>query len=165
MSDETEARASIDLMDSFLRILGITGFLYGVFGGFALGGGQIKWIFFSGTWVYSLIVCGTVFFGLLCTYQVAFLAYIPKALKACVVKPKPNADHCEISECGRRYAAAGGGLSVMLGIINTMSTLEDPEMVGKKIAISFTGVIIAILLSQVFFVYLRHSFAPKRTSN
>ena len=162
MSDEIEESASVDLMDSFLRILGIVGFLAGVFGGFVVAGGKMIWLIHPGE---IIIVFGTVFFGLLCTYQVAFLAYIPKALKACAVKPEPNADHCEISECGRRYAAAGGGLSVMLGIINTMSTLEDPEMVGKKIAISFTGVIIAILLSQVFFVYLRHSFAPKRTSN
>ena len=161
MSDEIEESTSIDLKDSFLRILGIAGFLYGVFGGFVVAGGKMIWLFHLGE---ILIVFGTVFFGLLCTYQVAFLAYIPKALKACAVKPETNADHCEISECGRRYAAAGGGLSVMLGIINTMSNLTDPETAAKKVAAAFSGVIIAVLLSQVFFVYLRHSFAPKRTS-
>ena len=162
MTDEIEESIGVDLMDSFLRILGIAGFLSGVVGGFVVTGGKMIWLIHVGE---IIIVCATVFFGLLFTYQAAFLAYIPKALKACVVKPKTNADDCEISECGRRYAAAGGGLAVMLGIVNTMSELSDPEIVTKKIAASFSGVIIAVLLSQVFFVYLRHSFAPKRTSN
>jgi len=162
MTDEIEESTSVDLMDSLLRILGIAGFLSGVVGGFVVTGGKMIWLIHAGE---IIIVCATVFFGLLFTYQAAFLGYIPKALKACVVKPKTNADDCEISECGRRYAAAGGGLAVMLGIVNTMSNLSDPEIVTKKIAASFSGVIIAVLLSQVFFVYLRHSFAPKRTSN
>jgi flagellar motor component MotA len=50
----------------------------------------------------------------------------------------------------------------MLGIINTMSNLEDPEMIGKKVAAAMSGVVIAVLVSQGLFVYLRHTFAEKR---
>ena len=49
----------------------------------------------------------------------------------------------------------------MLGIINTMSNLEDPEMIGKKVAAAMSGVVIAVLVSQGLFVYLRHTFAEK----
>ncbi len=58
----------------------------------------------------------------------------------------------------------GGGLAVMLGIINTMSNLEDPEMIGKKVAAAMSGVVIAVLVSQGLFVYLRHSFAQRKTN-
>ena len=49
----------------------------------------------------------------------------------------------------------------MLGIINTMSNPEDPEMVGRKVAAAMSGVVIAVLVSQGLFVYLRHSFSEK----
>ena len=159
MNENTVQNSNFNLLDTIFRILGITGFIYVVFGGFMVAGGRIHWLIHAPE---IIIVFSSVFFGLLSTFRADFLAYIPKALKACVVKPKTNADDCEISECGRRYAAAGGGLAVMLGIINTMSNLLDPETAAKKVAAAFSGVIIAVLLSQVFFVYWRHSFAPKR---
>jgi len=112
-----------------------------------------------------IIVFSSVFFGLLSTFRADFLAYIPKALKACVVKPKPNADDCEISEYGRRYAVAGGGLAVLLGIISVFGEIANPEMVGRKVAAALSAVVLAVLLSQVLFVYLRHSFAEKKTNS
>ena len=126
-----------------------------------MAGGNPLWLIHPAE---MAIVFGVTFCGLLSTYQATFLAYIPKAAKACIVKPKPDPDYCEISECGRRYAAAGGGLAVMLGIINTMSNLEDPEMIGKKVAAAMSGVVIAVLVSQGLFVYLRHSFAQRKTN-
>lgn len=146
-------------LDTILRTSGIVGFVYVVFGGFALAGGSPAWLIHPAE---IAIVFGVTFCGLLSTHQATFLAYIPKALLACVIKPEPNREYCEISESGRRYAAAGGGLAVMLGIINTMSNLEDPEMIGKKVAAAMSGVVIAVLVSQGLFVYLRHTFAEKR---
>ena len=160
MSEDTIQDSSFNIMDTILRILGIVGFLGSVVGGFIMAGGNPAWLIHPAE---IAIVFGVTFCGLLSTYQTAFLAYIPAATKACVVKPIPDPDYCEISECGRRYAAAGGGLAVMLGIINTMSNLEDPEMVGKKVAAAMSGVVVAVLVSQGLFVYLRHSFAVKRT--
>ena len=162
MNEEIKQDFKFNLWDTILRTSGIVGFLSVVIGGFVIAGGNPIWLFHLGE---IAIVLGVTFFGLLSTHQANFLAYLPKALLACVIKPEPNREYCQISESGRRYAACGGGLAVMLGIVNTMSQLDDPEIVTKKIAASFSGVIIAILLSQVFFVYLRHSFAPKRTSN
>ena len=162
MSDEIEGSANIDIIDSVMRILGIAGVLFVVFGGFTLAGGNILWLFHAPE---IIMVFSPVFFGLLSTHRADFLAYIPKALKACVVKPKTNADDCEISERGRRYAAVGGALTVMLGMITTFSNLEDPERIGRQVAASLSAVFVAVLLSQVFFVYLGHSFAGKKTNS
>ena len=144
-----------------MRILGTAGFLFVVLGAFVVAGGNPGMLIHPGE---IIIVFSSVFFGLLSTFRADFLAYIPKALKACVVKPKPNADDCEISEHGRRYAAVGGALAVMFGMITTFSNLSDPERVGKQVAASLSAVFVAVLLSQVFFVYLRHSFAGKKSS-
>ncbi len=161
VSDEIEESANIDIIDSVMRVLGIAGVLFAVLGGFTLAGGNILWLIHAPE---IIMVFSPVFFGLLSTHRADFLVYIPKALKACVVKPKPNADDCEISEHGRRYAAVGGALAVMFGMITTFSNLSDPERVGKQVAASLSAVFVAVLLSQVFFVYLRHSFAGKKSS-
>jgi flagellar motor component MotA len=159
MNEDITLDSKFNPLDTILRTSGIVGFIYAVFGGFALAGGNPIWLIHPAEIV---IVFGVTFCGLLSTHQANFLAYVPKALLACVIKPEPNREYCQISESGRRYAAAGGGLAVMLGIINTMSNLEDPEMVGKKVAAAMSGVVIAVLVSQGLFVYLRHTFAEKR---
>ena len=159
MNEEIKQDFKFNLWDTILRTSGIVGFLSVVIGGFVIAGGNPIWLFHLGE---IAIVLGVTFFGLLSTHQVNFLAYIPKAVLACVIKPEPNREYCQISESGRRYAACGGGLAVMLGIINTMSNLEDPEMIGKKVAAAMSGVVIAVLVSQGLFVYLRQSFAEKR---
>jgi len=159
MNDENANVSKFNLPDTLLRISGIFGFLIVLIGGFMIAGGNPLWLIHPAE---IIIVFGITFFGLLSTHQANFLAYVPKALSACVVKPKANRDYCQISEHGRRYAAAGGGLAVMLGIINTMSNLEDPEMVGRKVAAAMSGVVVAVLVSQVFFVYLRHTFSEPR---
>ena len=58
-----------------------------------------------------------------------------------------------------RYAAFGGGMAVILSLISTMSNLADPEGVGLRVAAAMSGVVIAMLLSQGLFVYLRYSFS------
>ena len=158
MNDEKE---KFDLLDSVLRVLGIAGFIGAVLGGFAAAGGDLLYLVHPSE---TLIVFGTVFFGLLSTYRSEFLRYLPAAMKACVIKPRPDALRREISDSGRRYAAAGGGLAVMLGLINTMSSLEHPQKVGLYVAAAMSGVVVAILVSQVLFVYLRQSFAPARAN-
>jgi hypothetical protein len=40
-----------------------------------------------------------------------------------------------------------------------MSNLADPEGVGLRVAAAMSGVVIAMLLSQGLFVYLRYSFS------
>ena len=162
VSDEIAESVNIDIKDSVLRITGITGVLFFLFGGFMVAGGRIHWLIHAPE---IIIVFSSVFFGLLSTYRAEFLTYVPKALKACVVKPKPNADDCEISECGRRYAAVGGGLVVLLAIINTMGELHDPPRIGRTIAASLSGVVFSVLVSQLLFVYLRHSFAGKKSNS
>ena len=159
MNEEITLNSKFNPLDTILRTSGIVGFVYVVFGGFALAGGNPIWLIHPAE---IAIVFGVTFCGLLSTHQVNFLAYIPKAVLACVIKPEPNREYCQISESGRRYAACGGGLAVMLGIINTMSNLEDPEMIGKKVAAAMSGVVIAVLISQGLFVYLRHTFAEKK---
>ncbi len=162
VSDEIEESANIDIKDSVMRILGTAGFLFVVLGAFVVAGGNPEMLIHPGE---IIIVFSSVFFGLLSTFRADFLAYMPKALKACVVKPKPNADDCEISEYGRRYAVAGGGLAVLLAIISVFGEIANPEMVGRKVAAALSAVVLAVLLSQVLFVYLRHSFAEKKTNS
>ena len=144
MNEDITLDSKFNPLDTILRTSGIVGFVYVVFGGFALAGGNPIWLIHPAE---IAIVFGVTFCGLLSTHQVNFLAYIPKAVLACVIKPEPNREYCQISESGRRYAATGGGLAVMLGIINTMSNLEDPEMVGKKVAAALSGTFLGIFLA------------------
>jgi flagellar motor component MotA len=159
MNEDITLDSKFNTLDTILRTSGIIGFIYVVFGGFALAGGNPIWLIHPAE---IAIVFGVTFCRLLSTHQVNFLAYIPKAVLACVIKPEPNREYCQISESGRRYAATGGGLAVILGVINIMSSLEDPGMVGKKVAAAMSGVVIAVLVAQGLFVYLRHTFAEKR---
>tara|TARA_B100000676_G_C17767941_1_gene675125 strand:- start:116 stop:580 length:465 start_codon:yes stop_codon:yes gene_type:complete len=153
MNDEKE---KFDFLDSVLRVLGIAGFIGAVLGGFVAAGGDLLYLVHPSE---ALIVFGTVFFGLLSTYRSGFLRYLPAA-----IKPKPDASRREISDSWRRYAAAGGGLGVMLCLINSMSSLGHPHKVGLYMAATMSGVVVAILVSQVLFVYLIQSCAPARAN-
>ena len=102
---------------------------------------------------------GTIFFGLLCTHRSKFLTYLPQALLALILKPVANREYCQISDNARGYAAAGGGMAVILSLICTMSNLDDPESVGLRVAAAMSGVFVAMLLSQGLFFYLRYSFS------
>ena len=82
----------------------------------------------------------------------------PKALLALIRKPVANREYCQISDNARGYAAAGGGMAVILSLIY-MSKLDNPESVGLRVAAAMSGVFVAMLLSQGLFVYLRYSFS------
>ena len=147
---------TFDLTDSFLRVFGIIGFFAAVFFGFVVAGGNVITLVHPAE---MIIVVGTIFFGLLCTHRSKFLAYLPKALLAIIRKPDANRDYCQISDNARGYAAAGGGMAVILSLICTMSNLDNPESVGLRVAAAMGGVFLAMLLSQGLFVYLRYSFS------
>ena len=147
---------TFDLTDSFLRVFGIIGFFAAVFFGFVVAGGNVITLVHPAE---MSIVVGTIFFGLLCTHRSKFLAYLPKALLALIRKPVPNRECCQISDNARGYAAAGGGMAVILSLICTMSNLDNPESVGLRVAAAMGGVFLAMLLSQGLFVYLRYSFS------
>ena len=147
---------SLDLTDSILRIIGIIGFFATVISGFIFAGGNLITLIHIPE---IIIVLGTIFFGLLCTHRTRFLSYLPKAMLACLAKPSQDRDYCQISDNAMRYAAAGGGIAVILSLITTMSNLAHPEQVGLRVAAAMSGVVIAMLLSQGLFVYLRHSFS------
>jgi flagellar motor component MotA len=147
---------TFDLTDSFLRVFGIIGFFAAVFFGFVVAGGNVITLVHPAE---MIIVVGTIFFGLLCTHRSKFLAYLPKALLAFIRKPVANREHCQISDNARGYAAAGGGMAVILSLICTMSNLDNPESVGLRVAAAMGGVFLAMLLSQGLFVYLRYSFS------
>jgi flagellar motor component MotA len=136
--------------------MGIIGFFAAVISGFVFAGGNLITLIHIPE---IIIVVGTIFFGLLCTHRKRFLSYLPKALLACLTKPSPDREYCQISDNAMRYAAFGGGLAVILSLISTMSNLADPEGVGLRVAAAMSGVVIAMLLSQGLFVYLRYSFS------
>ena len=148
-----ENESSFDLTDSILRILGIIGFFTTV-----LAGGNLLNLIHPPE---IIIVVGTTCFGLSCTHRKQFLVYLPKALLACVQKPLPNREFCQICDIARSYAALGGGMAVILSLICTMSNQEHPEQVGLRVAAAMSGVFVAMLLSQGLFVYLRYSFSEK----
>ena len=147
---------TFDLTDSILRVFGIIGFFTAVIFGFVVAGGNVITLIHPAE---IIIVVGTIFFGLLCTHRSKFLAYLPEALLALVRKPVANRDYCQISDNARGYAAAGGGMAVILSLICTMSNLDNPESVGLRVAAAMSGVFVAMLLSQGLFVYLRYSFS------
>ena len=149
-----------DFTDSILRVTGIIGFLTAVVFGFVVAGGNLITLFHPAE---IIIVVGTIFFGLLCTHRSQFLAYLPKASLALIRKPVPNREYCQISDNARGYAAAGGGMAVILSLICTMSNLDNPESVGLRVAAAMSGVFLAMLLSQGLFVYLRYSFSENAT--
>ncbi|MEC7401376.1 MAG: motility-associated protein [Verrucomicrobiota bacterium] len=151
-----ENQNTFDLTDSILRVLGIIGFFTAVIFGFVIEGGNVITLVHPAE---IFIVVGTIFFRLLCTHRSKFLAYLPKALLALVRKPVANREYCQISDNARGYAAAGGGMAVILSLICTMSNLDDPESVGLRVAAAMSGVFVAMLLSQGLFVYLRYSFS------
>ena len=122
---------TFDLTDSFLRVFGIIGFFAAVIFGFVVAGGNVITLFHPAE---IIIVVGTIFFGLLCTHRSKFIAYLPKALLALIRKPDANREYCQISENARGYAAAGGGMAVILSLICTMSKLDNPESVGLRVA-------------------------------
>ena len=151
-----ENQNTFDLTDSILRVLGIIGFFTAVIFGFVIAGGNVITLVHPAE---IFIVVGTIFFGLLCTHRSKFLTYLPKALLALVRKPVANREYCQISDNARGYAAAGGGMAVILSLICTMSNLDDPESVGLRVAAAMSGVFVAMLLSQGLFVYLWYSFS------
>jgi len=147
---------TFNLTDSILRVLGIIGFFAAVIFGFVVAGGNVTTLVHPAE---IIIVVGTIFFGLLCTHRSKFLTYLPNALFALIRKPVANREYCQISENARGYAAAGGGMAVILSLICTMSKLDDPESVGLRVAAAMSGVFVAMLLSQGLFFYLRYSFS------
>ena len=147
---------TFNLTDSILRVFGIIGFFAAVIFGFVVAGGNVITLVHPAE---IIIVLGTIFFGLLCTHRSKFLTYLPNALLALIRKPVANREYCQISENARGYAAAGGGMAVILSLICTMSKLDDPESVGLRVAAAMSGVFVAMLLSQGLFVYLRYSFS------
>ena len=147
---------TFNLTDSILRVLGIIGFFAAVIFGFVVAGGNVITLVHPAE---IIIVVGTIFFGLLCTHRSKFLTYLPNALFALIRKPVANREYCQISENARGYAAAGGGMAVILSLICAMSKLDDPESVGVRVAAAMSGVFVAMLLSQGLFFYLRYSFS------
>ena len=77
----------------------------------------------------------------------------PYPKTGCQSRVLPNIRQCQ------GYAAAGGGMAVILSLICTMSNLDNPESVGLRVAAAMGGVFLAMLLSQGLFVYLRYSFS------
>ena len=63
-----------------------------------------------------IIVVGTIFFGPHAPIAQG-IAYLPKALLALVRKPVANREYCQISDNARGYAAAGGGIAVILSLM------------------------------------------------
>ena len=151
-----ENENTFDIKDSILRVFGIIGFFAAVVLGFVVAGGNVINLVHPAE---IIIVVGTMFFGLLCTHRSRFLSYLPKALLALVRKPAASREYCQISDNARGYAAAGGGMAVILSLICTMSNLDNPESVGLRVAAAMSGVFVAMLLSQGLFVYLRYSFS------
>ena len=156
-----ENENSFDIKDSILRVFGIIGFFAAVVLGFVVAGGNVINLVHPAE---IIIVVGTMFFGLLCTHRSRFLSYLPKALLALVRKPVASREYCQISDNARGYAAAGGGMAVILSLICTMSNLDNPESVGLRVAAAMSGVFVAMLLSQGLFVYLRYSFSENASS-
>ena len=156
-----ENENTFDIKDSNLRVFGIIGFFAAVVLGFVVAGGNVINLVHPAE---IIIVVGTMFFGLLCTHRSRFLSYLPKALLALVRKPVASREYCQISDNARGYAAAGGGMAVILSLICTMSNLDNPESVGLRVAAAMSGVFVAMLLSQGLFVYLRYSFSENASS-
>ena len=155
-----EHNQTFDLTDSILRVLGIIGFFAAVIFGFVVAGGNVITLVHPAE---IIIVVGTIFFGLLCTHRSKFIAYLPTVLLAlvrktgCQSRVLPNIRQC------KGYAAAGGGMAVILSLICTMSNHANLESVGLRVAAAMSGVFVAMLLSQLF-VYLRYSFSENASS-
>ena len=149
-----ENENTFDIKDSILRVFGIIGFFAAVVLGFVVAGGNVINLVHPAE---IIIVVGTMFFGLLCTHRSRFLSYLPKALLALVRKPVASREYCQISDNARGYAAAGGGMAVILSLICTMSNLDNPESVGLR-SRSRVESLWHVIVSGLF-VYLRYSFS------
>ncbi|GMV91105.1 MAG: hypothetical protein AMXMBFR82_08830 [Candidatus Hydrogenedentota bacterium] len=66
----------------------------------------------------------------------------------------PNPRYAAIARNGSRFAVASGAVGSLIGVIQMLTTLDDPSKIGGGTAVSMLCVLYGIVLSEFFFGFL-----------
>lgn len=103
-----------------------------------------------------------VFLALLCTFEKAFLLFIPHSVLALFFTPQaPVEKYAEISKYGSRYTIGGALILMLIGYIQMLGHTSNPENIGLALALTLLPAFYALLLSEVFFVIVRTAYSQK----
>ena len=112
----------------------------------------------------AMTVSGITFFLLLGTYGTDFLRFIPDSVLTLFCSPlKPNPRFAAIAKSGMVYAIGAGLTGTLIGIIVVLKKLEDPSQIGPGIAFALFSMLLAVVLSQIFFAFVYDAYRPRET--
>jgi flagellar motor component MotA len=74
-------------------------------------------------------------------------------------KVPPNPRYATIARSGSRFAVASGAVGSLIGIIQMLTTLDDPRKIGGGTAVSMLAALYGILLSEFVFGFLATAYA------
>ena len=151
MGNETEMKFSI------YRSIGTLGTISFLLLSIRIGGGYQYFIHLPAA---ILLFC-LVFFSLLCTFGKDFLMFIPHSVLSLFFTPKaPIAKYAEISEYGSRYTIGAALIIMLIGYIQMLVDLKDPDNIGLSLALTLLPAFYALLFSEMFFVIVHKAYCP-----
>ncbi len=105
------------------------------------------------------ITFGLCFFMLLCVYETEFLKFIAAAFRILFCKTlEPHPRFAQIALFGSRAIIGVGLIGMLIGLIQMLSNLSDPQGIGIGMATAFVCPLYSIIISEVFFAIAYQSF-------
>ena len=73
-------------------------------------------------------------------------------------KVPPNPRYAAIARSGSRFALSAGAIGSLIGMIQMLTTLDDPSKIGGGMAIALLTALYGILLSEIVFGFLENAY-------
>ncbi len=138
------------------RLIGLLGVLIIIAGTTVAGGSALAFIH-----VPSIVfICGVTFFVLLATFGTDFLKFIPQSILTFIsCNTKPNPRFAEIALFASRYIIGAGLIGLLIGLVQMLQNLSDPESLGMGMAVALLTVFYAIVISEIFCAFLYKAYS------
>ena len=102
-----------------------------------------------------MITFGIGFFMMLASFKGDFLRFIPDSfLTLFTTPPAPSARYAEMARYGGRYSLAAGLIGTLIGVIQMLRNMTDPQALGSGAAVALITVLYAVLASELFFAFI-----------
>ncbi len=106
-----------------------------------------------------LLVLGLTFALLTALHGEDFLRFCGDAfLTFFLVKVPPNPRYAAIARSGSRFAVASGVIGSLMGVIQMLTTLDDPGKIGGGLAVALLTALYGLALSEFVFGFLQTAY-------
>ncbi|MCP4610705.1 MAG: hypothetical protein GY845_18515 [Planctomycetes bacterium] len=138
------------------RLIGLVGVVIVIVGAIVAGGDVATFIHIPS----MVFMLGVTFFVLLATFGTDFLKFIPQSILTFIsCDTKPNPRFAEIALFASRYIIGAGLIGVVIGLIQMLGNLSDPESIGPGMAVALLTVFYAIVTSEIFCAFLYKAYS------